>query len=759
MEEEPGNGLRPQIAQISQNSIPFSSASVKSVQSVAKFICGRAWLWALSLFLVGLGAKLWLIQRFGTPLPFWDQWEEARVVYLPYFEGKLSLADLFSAHNEHRIFFTRIYGLGLLLLNGQWDGQLQMVANAIIHCATLAGLGWLMFRWLKKRYWILVWLPLALVLVLPFGWENSLAGFQSQFYFLVGFSLLTLWLLGLSAPRSPGWWCGTVTAVMALFTVASGFLAAAAVFALVVLRVAKRVVGQAFQPAGSGDFPVAATPSRGTERGHSCPQRRPIVRKGRNLLGMSAEHVAADKNVRAPLDRYESPRYQEVLTLAFCSAVILSGLWLKADVRFHHIFQAHSVGEFLTALGGNLAWPWIVVPPFAVLNLLPLATLVCIYLKDRKADRSAAELTLVIGMWAILQAAATAYARGADGRPPGWRYMDSSSFILVANCFSIAVLLSRSRERTALKNSRTVPLGLVGTRSTASPCWRRVRDTVDRVPTILPVAFILWAVACGAGLALLTMRAWQIDIPERHLYYRAQLQNARAFMATDEIRTLDHKPRPELAWSEFEPDPHAPPPPHVGEKLGRALRDPRIREILPACARQPLEVRVDQAATRGFVTNGFRLTRREPPTEVSWGSCIPQRPAQTASFESLPIQRSRLPYLEISVAGDLGRTNISLELIDLATGKRMPVSPAKPPGEKWLNCYVKAPVGEFKLAARNPGGTNWFAFKAPREVGRLSFWAVQILMTWKYLLFAGVGLLLLDIATFRLGNSDHDVSN
>ena len=79
------------------------------------FICGRAWLWALSLFLVGLGAKLWLILRFGTPLPFWDQWEEARVVYLPYFEGKLSLAGLFSAHNEHRIFFTRIYGLGLLL--------------------------------------------------------------------------------------------------------------------------------------------------------------------------------------------------------------------------------------------------------------------------------------------------------------------------------------------------------------------------------------------------------------------------------------------------------------------------------------------------------------------------------------------------------------------------------------------------------------------------------------------------------------------
>ena len=161
----------------------------------------NGWLWMLSLFLVGLGAKLWLIHRFGTPLPIWDQWDEARVVYLPYFEGKLSLADLFTAHCEHRIFFTRIYSLGLLLLNRQWDGQLQMVVNAIIHCATLAGLGWLMSRWLEKRYWILLWLPLCLALALPFGWENSLAGFQSQFYFLVVFSLLTLWLLGLHAPK------------------------------------------------------------------------------------------------------------------------------------------------------------------------------------------------------------------------------------------------------------------------------------------------------------------------------------------------------------------------------------------------------------------------------------------------------------------------------------------------------------------------------------------------------------------------------
>jgi hypothetical protein len=632
------------------------------------------WLWMLSLFLIGLGARLWLIHRFGTPLPFWDQWEEARVVYVPYFEGKLSLADLFSAHNEHRILCTRIYSLALLLLNGQWDGQLQMVVNAIIHCATLAGLGWLMSRWLEKKYWILVWLPLVLVLALPFGWENSLAGFQSQFYFLVVFSLLTLWLLGLHPPKSVRWWCGVVAAIVALFTVASGFLAAAAVFALVLLRVAK------------------------------CPRSWK----------------------------------QQVPTLALCTVVVVAGVLLKADVKHHQLLQAHSAGEFLTALGSNLAWPWIVVPPFALVNLLPLATLAWLFLRGKNDARPVEEMTLVIGFWAVLQGAATAYARGADGKPPGWRYMDSSSFILIANCFSIAVLMSvHWRAHAVFGNLQPA----TGDNQLAIPSRGSWIDRSAR--TLCYATFIFWAVACVAGLALLTSRAWQIDIPERQFYYRAQLRNTRAFMATDDIRIFDGKPKPQLL--SYEGNPLAPRLRYEAEWTVQYLRSPIIRDILPACARIPLEVMANEEATRGFVLKGFRLARPEPPTEVSWGSCSAQGPGAMGTFESLPIRKSRLPYLEISVAGDLGEKNLSLELIELATGARIPVKPSKIAGNKWLDCYVKAPAGAFKIVARDASETGWFAFKAPREVGRLSFWAIQTLSAWKYLLFAGLGFFLFNL--------------
>ena len=268
---------------------------------------------------------------------------------------------------------------------------------------------------------------------------------------------------------------------------------------------------------------------------------------------------------------------------------------------------------------------------------------------------------------------------------------------------------------------------------------------------------VLWGVACTVGLALLTLRAWRIDIPERHFYYRAQLQNTRTFMATDDIRIFDRKPKSHLTF--YDADPYAPRSSYEAEKLVKYLRDQRIRKILPACARLPLEVRVDQAATRGFVTNGFRLGRREPPTEVSWGSCTLLGPAQTGSFESLPVQKSRLPWLEIPVAGYLGQTNLSLELIDLATGKRTPIEPRTTAGTKWLNCYVKAPAGEFKIVAHDASETAWFAFKAPCEVGRLSLCCVRAMEAWRYLLLAGLGLLLLDLATSLLRHRAHDNSD
>jgi hypothetical protein len=574
------------------------------------------------------------------------------VVYSPYFEGKLSLADLFAAHNEHRMFFNRFYDLALLLLNGQWDNQLEMVANAFTYSAGITAFGWLMARLTGARFWPIIVLPLMLALALPIAWENTLGGFHSQVYFAILFSLSTLWLLGCHEPRCYQWALGVVVAAGSLCTPTSGIITCAAICALVALKILRQPVSW----------------------------------------------------------RWHWP------TLAVCLALLGVGLALRVEVPHHRTLMAHSAIEFLLYFGKYLAWPWIVVPAFAVVNLFPVLMLAWFYLRDREAKMPAQEMVLAVALWVGLQGAATAYARGAQVYPQ-WRYMDSTSFLMVVNCASIAILTSRHLE---------------GSRRRAM--WY--------------TAFSLWGVACVVGLLLLASRAWQIDIPERQFYFRCQLLNTRAFLATDDIRILDNKPNPQLPF--YEGDPYAPRPLHAGEKLVKYLNFPGVRSILPACVRAPLKL-VPESVT-GFVTNGAAGAKPKIPGEVSWGSYTKDGLATKGQFESMSISRSKLPFLEFRAAGDLGKPGLSLTLIDLTSGKTTAVKPRQAPGDNWRSYQVRAPHGRFKIIARDESDSGWFAFQAPREVGWLSWAAARLAALGGSVFFTGLGIYLFSVAfVFRSG--------
>ncbi len=605
-----------------------------------------AWLWLVSLFLVGLGSRLWLIHKAGTSLPFWDQWEEARVVYIPYFEGKLSLAELFAAHNEHRIFFNRFYDLALLLLNGQWDNMVETVANAFTYTAGITGLGWIVARRAGCGFWPFVVLPLMLVLALPFGWENTLSGFHSQVYFGVLFSLLTIWLLGCQEPLSYRWGAGVFVAIGSLCVPVSGIIAAAAICALVGVRFLR-------EPA-------------------SWKRHWP--------------------------------------TLAVCLVVGALGLGLRVEVPHHRQLMAHSITSFLVALGEYLAWPWIVVPAFAVFNMFPLVALAWFGLRDPRPRIPAEELVLAVGFWAALQAAATAFARGAQAFPQ-WRYMDYTCFLMVANAYSIVLLVGHHIHASRLRRF-----------------WYS--------------AFVCWGVANAAGLALLNLRAWHVDIPERQLISRAQLQNTRAYLATGNIEVLDRKPKPQLPL--YEGDPLAPQPLHVGEKLVKYINNPWVRRILPASVRDPLPV-VPQVIS-GFMTNGAAPAKPRIPGEVSWGSYTQDGAANKGRFESLPVPRARFPFLEFRVAGDLGKPGLSLSLVDLKSGQVTPVLPPPAASANWTTCRVNAPAHDFRIVASDESENGWFAFQAPRGVAWLSWAAADLAAAGGWIFGAGVALYLAGVA-------------
>ncbi len=602
--------------------------------------------WAVSLFLVGLGAKLWLLGRCANPFPYLDQWSaEAAKLFIPYFQGQLSLATLFSAHNEHRILWTRLCDLGLLLLNKQWDSRLEMVVNAIIHCATLGGLGWAMARLFGQKYWPLIWAPLALVLGLPFDWGNTLSGFQLQFYCLLLFSFLALWLTLLHKPFSSGWNCGILAAIAVLFSGASGLLTAATLVVVLLLDVFKS-------------------------------------RKNLMLL----------------------------LPSLVCFTLIAAwGFYLKPVIPRHQMFQAHSIFEFLTALGSNLAWPWIFMPVFSILNLLPIALLAYQYHVSER-PRPAERFVLGLGVWVIFQGIATAYARGADGRPPDSRYMDSSSLIFVTDCLAILLVLKRGA------------LPLLRPRQ-----WHLV----------FSVCVINWLL----GLGILNYLAWTREIPERVYQQQKQLANTRAYLATGDLHFLLQKPELEVPY------------PRISE-LAKWLNDPNIRSILPACARDPLPVRPAPELSTGFIVNGCPAVLTNSPADRCWGSLLMDGNAGPARFESVPIKSATLPYLEIPVAGAFGSPGLSLELVQLSRDKSLPLSLPPAATGRWERAYIRAPRGEFKFVAQDNNKNEWLAFQPPRELGRLSYWSIQLLAAWKYILSAGVVCLALSgLETFRTRQS------
>ncbi|MEO5961670.1 MAG: hypothetical protein ABIZ49_12530, partial [Opitutaceae bacterium] len=77
------------------------------------------------LFSIVLGAKWAAVDRFGSDVPMWDQWDaEGAELLTPWFEGGDFVAHLFHPHNEHRVILTKLQNLALALLNGQWDARL-----------------------------------------------------------------------------------------------------------------------------------------------------------------------------------------------------------------------------------------------------------------------------------------------------------------------------------------------------------------------------------------------------------------------------------------------------------------------------------------------------------------------------------------------------------------------------------------------------------------------------------------------------------
>ena len=149
----------------------------------------RQTLLVVSLFLIVVGARAVVINYAGNVTPYADEWDGAAANLLkPYLQGSLTLGDLFRAHNEHVIFFTRLLTLAVFNVSGYWDVVLEMIVNAILDAATVVAISYALSRPLRDTWALVAIILSVLVNALPLSFDNLLFGFNTHFYLLLAFS-------------------------------------------------------------------------------------------------------------------------------------------------------------------------------------------------------------------------------------------------------------------------------------------------------------------------------------------------------------------------------------------------------------------------------------------------------------------------------------------------------------------------------------------------------------------------------------------
>jgi hypothetical protein len=342
-----------------------------SVFRIGLFVC---------LFAIVVGGRWGVINQFGTDLPQWDQWDaEGLHLLVPWFQHRFTLAELFFAHNEHRVVLTKLLNLTLTLANGQWDQRLESVVNAFLAGLLAVALFWLGTSRLAARWHGPLFVIIAAGLGLPLAWQNVIAGFHSQQFFLIGLSFGAIVCLGEARPWSRAWWLGAICAVLALGSMATGFLASLIVICILSVRVQKR------------EIPGPAT----------------------------------------------------TVTLFLCTVVAAVGWFTRVTVGYHDGLKAQTAGEFALSLIHSLQWPMTTAPWTLILLWLPWSWLALrtIFGRPEGSGRPFDWTLTALGGWVIAQLLATAYARGVGGDPPASRYIDTLVFGAVVNAMAAAWLV------------------------------------------------------------------------------------------------------------------------------------------------------------------------------------------------------------------------------------------------------------------------------------------------------------------------------
>ncbi len=498
--------------------------------------------------------------------------------------------------------------------------MVETTVNAAIHTFVAFLLLMLGRKWLRG-----VWLGaygalLLLLFSLPFSWENTLVGFQVQFYFLVLFALGHIWLTLRSTRFSPAWGLGQVCGVLGILSMASGFLSAAALLA---------VLGWTL-----------------------LTQRRWTA--------------------------------QQAASFALALAMCIAGWQLRNVVPGHDVLKAHTLWEFLWASLRALAWPSPALLPFVA---IPGIWFGVRWLRGR-TDLPDSNILVGLIVWVALQCLTVAYGRANAG-----------------------VISSRYLDLYAIN----VALGFIVLAHELGQNGRRI------VPT-------LWLTGTAISLIAIGTHDFSWTLPNRRHETTARDERFAAYIKTQDPNLLLGHSWPEIAY------------PNASILMSRVASS-KIRAILPASVRLPIDLGDDAAPAMRQMPSDFTAKAREPIAFSSYAATG----SKPITWRSATMPDTAASFLRFQVAGDLGPKNPHLRLVAKSAAGETALIPDEAPGQHWKSVVLRRPRGAWWIEAYDDDPVAWFAFTQPVEIGPLSLLAHKILKFHAVFLASGFALVLVGL--------------
>ena len=339
----------------------------------------------LGFFLFCIGSKWLLIQKYGSDIPYMDQWNgEATSIIIPWLENKFNFWESFwTAHNEHRIGWTRMWALFWVIANGQWDPLLITSLNAFVHL-----IGGILLMYIFRNFYVnkgQLFLPVVFLLVfsLPISWANTLHAFQIQVYLSMACAFLALYTLTNPSPSISALIIGIITSLAGIPCLSTAF----------------------------------ATPLA----------------------------VIVVKNLHAYKIRKWDKNYLVIITS--CLVIFTLSLLSIHPTPGHIPLYAIGLDQFIIFFVKVCSIPFhkeiFLVQCFGVIIIhSPFICFVFFLLKSDGKSWESHDLTLLsLGAWLFLQTAAISYSRGNSEL--GIRHLDTFVLLIIVNAISLAYILQK----------------------------------------------------------------------------------------------------------------------------------------------------------------------------------------------------------------------------------------------------------------------------------------------------------------------------